>query len=74
MSTVGSIADVLAQGFRLWNTKEGRKYADRVLELKKAWREEFNRPDRSQLALDKIEDELADLRSTFLQIPTGSGE
>jgi hypothetical protein len=56
---------VLEQGLKLWNTKEGRKYLDRVIKLKKEWYEEFNRSDRSQLALDNISRELRIIAETF---------
>lgn len=56
---------ILEQGLRLWNTKEGRKYLDRVIKLKKEWHEEFQRSDRSQLALDGIERELRIIAETF---------
>lgn len=56
---------VLEQGLKLWNTKESRKYLDRVIKLKKEWYEEFNRSDRSQLALDNISRELRIIAETF---------
>lgn len=56
---------ILEKGLSLWQSKEKRKYLDRVLELKKDWYEEFDRPDRSQLALDKIERELRLIAETF---------
>jgi len=56
---------ILEQGLKLWNTKEGRKYLEKVIALKKAWYEEYNRSDRSQLALDRIERELRIIAETF---------
>lgn len=60
---------ILEQGLKLWNTKESRKYLDRVIELKKDWHEEYNRPDRSQLALDSLERELRIIAESFASLP-----
>lgn len=59
------VLGILEQGLKLWNTVEGRKYLDRVIRLKKEYYEEFNRPDRSDLALDRILDELRIIAGTF---------
>jgi len=69
-----SILEILAQGFKLWNTKEGRKYAEQSLKLRASWYEEFNKGDdkRSQLALDRIEDKMENLKKIFLSIPTSA--
>jgi uncharacterized protein YqeY len=61
----GLALSVLEQGLKLWNTKESRKYLDRVIKLKKEWYEEFNRTDRSQLALDTIQRELRIIAESF---------
>lgn len=62
---------LLEQGLKLWNTREARKYLDRVITLKKEWHEEYNRSDRSQMALDKIERELKIIAETFSKMPIG---
>lgn len=61
----GLAFSVVEQGLKLWNTKEGRKYLDRVIELKRDWHEEFRRSDRSQMSLDKIERELQIIAAAF---------
>lgn len=71
---VTSILEILSHGFKLWNTKEGRKYADQSLKLRESWYKEFNKGDdkRSQLALDRIEDKMENLKKIFLSIPTSA--
>jgi len=61
----GLALKILEQGLKLWNTKEGRKYLDRVIKLKKEWYEEYSRTDRSQLALDRIQNELRIIAESF---------
>jgi hypothetical protein len=48
---------VLLQGLKLWNSKESTKYLDEVLELQKAWQDEYLKPRnlRSNSELDSIE-------------------
>lgn len=60
---------ILEQGLRLWNTKEGRKYLDQMISLKNSWHQEYQRSDRSQMALDKIEREIKILAEAFTSIP-----
>ena len=62
---IESVFDALSAGLSLWGTKEGRKYLDRVIQLKKDWYEEFNkeRPDDNEL--DSITLELRHISSTF---------
>ncbi len=68
------LASTVVQGLKLWNTKEGRKYIDKVIDLETEWRKEFNRPDRSQKALDEIEDKMKLLHKVFMSIPTGDNK
>lgn len=56
---------VLEQGLKLWNTKEGRKYLDQIIRIKREYAKEFNRPDRSDLALDRLHDEYRIIAETF---------
>lgn len=60
---------VLEQGLKLWNSKEGRKYLDRVIKLKKEWHEEYIKSldVRSDDKLDGIEYELRVLSESFVQ-------
>jgi len=51
---VESLIKVLETGLSLWNTKESRRYKKKVLELKKDWYEEFNKPISSDAVLDNI--------------------
>jgi hypothetical protein len=57
---LGVLFDVLVQGLKLWNTKEGNKYLDEVLKLQKEWLDEYNKPraKRSNANLDAIEQQL----------------
>lgn len=55
----------LSAGLSLWNTKEARKYRERVLELKKEWYEEFNKPIPDNASLDGIELELRHIAESF---------
>lgn len=56
---------VLEQGLKLWNTKESRKYLDQMIELKRAWYEEFNKSNPSDAVLDNIERELRIIGEAF---------
>jgi len=62
---------VLKEGLKLWNTKEGQKYLDKVIQLEKEYYEELSKPEdeRSQFFLD---DKLLNLRiisQSFVQFP-----
>ena len=59
---------VLAEGLKLWNTKEGTKYLDEVLKLQKDWLNEYNKPikDRSDADLDYIEQQLHLISKQFI--------
>lgn len=65
---IETIFPVLEQGLRLWNTKESRKYLDQVIELKRKWYEEYNKPQdiRSDAVLDNIQFELRILSLAFV--------
>lgn len=58
---------VFAAGLELWDDKEKHKYIDRLLELKKEYYNEFNKPDdqRSDAVLDNITFELRILGDSF---------
>lgn len=56
---------ILEKGLTLWQSKEKRKYLDRLIKLKKEWYEEYRRADRSQLTLDGIERELRIIAESF---------
>lgn len=55
-----ALAKALAAGLSLWESKEKRKYVDRVIELKRAHYEEYNKDPahRSDAVLDNLEHEL----------------
>ena len=59
---------VLAEGFKLWNTKEGNKYRDRVYDLEKDYLNEINKPreKRSNANLDYIDEQLYLLSKLFV--------
>lgn len=58
MDTFTVLLGVLEQSLKLWNTKEGRKYLDQFIALKKEYNEELDkraaRKRYSQLKLDRI--------------------
>jgi len=62
---VESLFKVLGSGLSLWESKESRKYVDKLMKLKKEWYEEYNleRPDMANL--DNIEFELRVLSDAF---------
>jgi hypothetical protein len=68
MINIELLFGVLEQGFKLWNTKEGNKYRDRVIELKEEYYEELKKPEniRSQLYLDERLLDLGNLASSFI--------
>ena len=51
---------VLVEGLKLWNTKEGTKHLDRIIRLQTEWIEHYSKPrsQRSNNDLDEIEAEL----------------
>jgi hypothetical protein len=62
------ILGVLKEGLKLWNTKEGTKYLDRVIKLEKQYYEELSKPEleRSQLYLDERLRELNRIAENFV--------
>jgi len=63
---------IVERGLSLWNTKEGRKYLNEVIKLKQEWHNEFNRKDRSDLALDRILERLRIIGETFAESAIGN--
>jgi hypothetical protein len=63
---------IIEQGLKLWNTKEGRKYLDEVIKLKQEYYREYSRPDRSDLALDKLLERLRIIGETFAESAVGN--
>ena len=70
--SISLILSILEKGLSLAQSKEARKYLDEVIKLKKEWHEEFNRADRSQLALDRIELRLHIIGEAFASFPIGN--
>ena len=62
---IESVFDALFAGLSLWGTKEGRKYLDKVIKLKKEWYDEFNKKKPDDAVLDYIILELRHISSTF---------
>lgn len=62
-----SLAKALAAGLSLWESKEKTKYVDRLIELKRNYREELSKPIdvRSDDVLARIEYELRDIADAF---------
>ncbi len=56
---------LLSSGLSLWESKEKRKYLDKVIDLKKRWYLEINKDDSDDSVLDSIELELRILAETF---------
>lgn len=65
------VLSILDQGLKLWNSREADKYISKMIKLKEAWHEEYNKPldDRSDLRLDDIELQLRILCQSFVQAP-----
>ena len=65
---LGLVLGVLKEGLKLWNSKEGTKYLDRVITLEKEYYEILSKPEsvRSQLALDKRMRELNSIAKNFV--------
>lgn len=66
---VNLLLGVLEQGFKLWNTKEGTKFLDKIINLKMEWYEEYAKPldRRSDRRLDELESELRIIAESFIQ-------
>ena len=67
----GAILGVLEAGFKLWNSKEGNKYRDKVIKLRKDYNEELDKRSNgqrySQLKLDRIMRDSKDLAEIFIK-------
>ena len=64
---------VLSQGLKLWNTAQARKYLKELMELKEEYYHEFNRPDRSDLNLDRLHDRIK-LIATYFATQSSLGD
>lgn len=64
---IEAVLKALEAGLTLWNTKEGTKYLDRILNLKKDYHNEMSKPlnKRSDADLDNIIIELRFIADTF---------
>lgn len=62
---------VLKEALKLWATKEGQKYLDKVIKLEKEYYEELSKPEdeRSQLYLDERLLELQVISRSFVLYP-----
>lgn len=62
-----TLAETLSAGLQLWLHKEKTKYIDKLIDLRRKYREEFNKSDahRSDAVLDNLEFELRILAVTF---------
>lgn len=67
ITLVSSLIGAVEAGLKLWNTKEGRKYLDEILELKKDWVNEYNKEthERSDAKLDIIEQRIMLISELF---------
>lgn len=62
---VTEIIALLKTGLSIWQSKESRKYLDKVISLEKDWYEAYNAEDRNNALLDNIEFELRVLSRAF---------
>lgn len=62
---VASLFKALASGLSLWESKEARKYQDKLIKLKKDYYEEYNRQDPDMAVLDNLRFELRILCDSF---------
>ncbi len=62
-----ALLTVLGAGLQIWASKEKRKYIDKLLKIKKEYREEESKPyeNRSDAVLDNLEFELKLLGLAF---------
>ena len=67
ITLVSSLIGAVEAGLKLWNTKEGRKYLDELLELKQDWVNEYNKEthERSDAKLDLIEQRIMLISELF---------
>lgn len=62
---IDSLFQALASGLSLWESKESRKYLDRLLKLEKDYYEEFNKEVFDDAVLDNIRHQLCALSKAF---------
>ena len=62
---VTEIIALLKTGLSIWQSKEARKYLDKVISLEKDWYEAYNAEDRNNALLDNIEFELRVVSRAF---------
>lgn len=58
----------LVESLKLWNTKEGTKYLDRMIKLDQEWNEIIGKPraQRSNRELDEIELEVESISKAWV--------
>lgn len=63
-----TLLQVLLAGLHLWSDKEKTKYVDRLMSLKKEYREEINKPydQRNDAVIDDLEFQLRVLSAAFV--------
>lgn len=65
----GLLLGVLKEGLKLWNSKEGTKYLDKINKLEKEFNEELDRKSQglpySQFAMDDCLRELKQIAKNF---------
>lgn len=62
---IDSLFKVLGSGLSLWESKEKRKYVDKLIALEKEYYEEYNKEISDDAVLDNIRYELQFLGSAF---------
>jgi len=62
---IDSLFKVLGSGLALWESKEKRKYVDKLIALKKEYYEEYNKEISDDAVLDNIRYELQFLGEAF---------
>ncbi len=73
---IQSIIALAEIALRLWASMEKRKYQDKLLGLKRKWRDEWNKPkgERSNAVLDNIEFEIRLLCDGIVQVINNQDE
>lgn len=62
---VSSLIKALVTGLSLWQSKESRKYKDKLIKLNKEYWREYNKERSDMAVLDNIEFELRLLSQAF---------
>ena len=57
-TTIQALFTALAAGLSIWEHKEARSYANKLMNLRRNWHNEYNKKDRDDAVLDNIEFEL----------------